>query len=116
MGSIKDRNGMDLTEAEDIRRDGKNTQKNCTKKSFTTQVIRVEAASDFLQDPCSGHHSPGARGFQGPESQPVTCKLEIQEIQGKSSLFDCLYPFLENVLIYQVLCLYWACSRGQNQT
>ena len=28
MGSIKDRNGMDLTEAEDI----KNTQKNCTKQ------------------------------------------------------------------------------------
>ena len=33
MGSIKDRNGMDLTEAEDIRRGGKNTQKNYTKKS-----------------------------------------------------------------------------------
>ena len=32
MGSIKDRNGMDLTEAEDIRRDGKNTQKNYTKR------------------------------------------------------------------------------------
>ena len=32
MGSIKDRNGMDLTEAEDIRRGGKNPQKNCTKK------------------------------------------------------------------------------------
>ena len=28
MGTIKDRNGMDLTEAEDIRRGGKNTQKN----------------------------------------------------------------------------------------
>ena len=28
MGSIKDRNGMDLTEAEDIKRGGKNTQKN----------------------------------------------------------------------------------------
>ena len=27
MGSIKDRNGMDLTKAEDIRRGGKNTQK-----------------------------------------------------------------------------------------
>ena len=39
MGSIKDRNGMDLTEAEDIKRGGKNTQKNCTKKSFTTQII-----------------------------------------------------------------------------
>ena len=30
MSSIKDRNGMDLTEAEDIKRDCKNTQKNCT--------------------------------------------------------------------------------------
>ena len=39
MGSIKDRNGMDLTEAEDIKKSGKNTQKNCTKKIFTTQII-----------------------------------------------------------------------------
>ena len=31
IGSIKDRNGMDLTEAEDIKRGGKNTQKNCKK-------------------------------------------------------------------------------------
>ena len=43
MGSIKGRNGMDLTEAEDIkkRRDGKNTQKNCTKKIFMTQIITM---------------------------------------------------------------------------
>ena len=41
MGSIKDRNSMDLTEAEDIRRDGKNTQKNCTKKIFMTQIITI---------------------------------------------------------------------------
>ena len=41
MGTIKDRNGMDLTEAEDIRRGGKNTQKNCTKKIFTTQIITM---------------------------------------------------------------------------
>ena len=34
MGSIKDRNGMDLTETEDIKkRFGKNTQ-NCTKKDL----------------------------------------------------------------------------------
>ena len=39
MGTIKDRNGMDLTEAEDIKRGGKNTQKNCTKKIFTTEII-----------------------------------------------------------------------------
>ena len=36
MGSIKDRNGMDLTEAEDITRGGKNTQ-NYTKKIFMTE-------------------------------------------------------------------------------
>ena len=39
MGSIKDRNGMDLTEAEDIKRGGKNTQKSYTKKIFMTQII-----------------------------------------------------------------------------
>ena len=33
MGSIKDRNGRDLTEAEDIRRGGKNTQKSYAKKT-----------------------------------------------------------------------------------
>ena len=33
MGTIKDRNGMDLTEAEDIKRSGKNTQKNYAKRS-----------------------------------------------------------------------------------
>ena len=39
MGSMKDRSAMDITEAEDIRRGGKNTQKNCIKKIFTTQRI-----------------------------------------------------------------------------
>ena len=38
MGSIKDRNGRDLTETEDIK---KNTQKNCTKKIFMTQIIMM---------------------------------------------------------------------------
>ena len=41
MGSIKDRNGMDLTEAEDIKKRCKNTQKNCTKKIFMTQIITM---------------------------------------------------------------------------
>ena len=40
MGSIKDRKGMDLREAED-RRGGKNTWKNCTKKIFTTGIITM---------------------------------------------------------------------------
>ena len=41
VGSIKDRNGMDLTEAEDIKKRCKNTQENRTKKSFTTQIITM---------------------------------------------------------------------------
>ena len=38
MGSIKDRNGMDLTEAEVIKKRWKNTQKNCTEKISMTQI------------------------------------------------------------------------------
>ena len=41
MGSIKDRNGLDLTEAEDIKKRCKNTQKNCTKKIFMTWIITM---------------------------------------------------------------------------
>ena len=41
MGSIKDRNGMDLTKAKILRRGSKNTQKNCTKKIFMTQIITM---------------------------------------------------------------------------
>ena len=41
MGSIKDRNGLDLTEAEDIKKRWKNTQKNCVKKIFMTQIIKM---------------------------------------------------------------------------
>ena len=41
MSTIKDRNGMDLTEAEDIRRGGKNTQMICTKKILITQITTI---------------------------------------------------------------------------
>ena len=36
MGTIKDRNGMYLTEKEDIKRGSNNIEKNCTRKIFTT--------------------------------------------------------------------------------
>ena len=42
MGTIKDRNGMDLTEAEDTKKRWQNTQKNCTKKvlmTWTTTMV-----------------------------------------------------------------------------
>ena len=41
MGSIKDRNGMERTEAEDIKKGWQETQKNCTKKIFMTQIITM---------------------------------------------------------------------------
>ena len=41
MGSIKDRNGMDLTEQNILRRGGKNTHKNWTKKFFESQIIMM---------------------------------------------------------------------------
>ena len=41
MGSIKDRNGRGLTEAEDIKKRCKNTDKNCTKKIFITEIIMM---------------------------------------------------------------------------
>ena len=36
MGTKRDRNGKDLTEQKRLRRGGKNTQKNCTKKVLMT--------------------------------------------------------------------------------
>ena len=41
MGSIKDRNSMDLTEQKILRRGGENTQKNYTKKIFMTQITMM---------------------------------------------------------------------------
>ena len=41
MGSIKDRNILDLTEQKILRRCCKNAQKNCTKKIITTQIITM---------------------------------------------------------------------------
>ena len=40
MGSIKDRNGMDLTEAEDNKKRWKETP-TCTEKIFMTQIIMM---------------------------------------------------------------------------
>ena len=41
MGLIKDRNGMDLTEAENIKKKRQDTQKNYAKNIFTTQIIKT---------------------------------------------------------------------------
>ena len=41
MGSIKDRNGMDLTEAEDIKKRWQKYSEELCKKIFMTQIITM---------------------------------------------------------------------------
>ena len=41
MVTMTDRNGKDLTEAEEIRKIEKITQKNCTKKVLMTQITTM---------------------------------------------------------------------------
>ena len=41
MSTIKDRNGIDPQKQKILRRGGKNTQKNCTKKIFMTQITMM---------------------------------------------------------------------------
>ena len=41
MGTIKDRNGMDLTEAEDIKNRWQEYTEELTEKSCTTQIIMM---------------------------------------------------------------------------
>ena len=41
MSTIKDRNGTDLTETENIKKSWKEYKNNCTKKIFITQIITM---------------------------------------------------------------------------
>ena len=41
MGSIQDRNGMDLTEAEDIKKRWQEYTEDCTEKIFMAQIITI---------------------------------------------------------------------------
>ena len=41
MGTIKDKNDVDLTEQKILRRSGKNTQKKYTKKILVTQITMM---------------------------------------------------------------------------
>ena len=49
MGTIKDRNSMDITKVKILRRDVKNTQKNCTKKILMTQITMMVWSLTYSQ-------------------------------------------------------------------
>ena len=62
MGSIKDRNGKDLTEPEDIKNRWQNTQKDCTKKIFMTQIIMIMRSLTHLEQDILECEVKGASG------------------------------------------------------
>ena len=76
MGKVKDRNGMDLTEAEDIKRGGKNTQKNDPKKILMShsQVRNVKHAIEFQKESMRMTCSVRAIG--------LPCAITIEHSQG----------------------------------
>ena len=49
MGSVKDRNGMDLTEAEDIKKRWQEYTEELYKKSFTIQIITMVGSLTYSQ-------------------------------------------------------------------
>ena len=49
MGMVKDRNGKDLTQAEDIKKRWQEYTKNCTKKIFTTQIINHDGVITHVE-------------------------------------------------------------------
>ena len=49
MGSIKDRNGMDLTEAEDIKKRWQEYTEELYKKTFMTQIIMMVWSLTYSQ-------------------------------------------------------------------
>ena len=58
MGSIKDRNVMDLTEAEDMKKNWQEYKKNYTKKIFTTQITTMMRSLTYSQT-CWNEKSSG---------------------------------------------------------
>ena len=50
MGLIKDRNGWTKQKQKILRRGGKNTQQNCTKKIFMTQIITMGVITHLEPD------------------------------------------------------------------
>ena len=63
MGSIKDRNGMDLTEAEILRRGGKNTWKK-KKKEYMEELYKKDLHDPDNQDGVITHLEPDILEFE----------------------------------------------------
>ena len=57
MGTINDRNSKDLTEAEEIKKGGKNIQKNYTKKVLITRITTMVCSLTSSETSCSAKSS-----------------------------------------------------------
>ena len=75
VGTIKDRNVMDLKKQKVVRRGGKNTQKNYTKKIFMTKIIMMVRSLTWSQISWNVKSS-------GPQAASLQTKLvEVMEFQ-----------------------------------
>ena len=84
MGTIKDRNGIDLTEAEEVKRSVKNTEKNYTEKYFNDpdnhngvithlepDILECKVKWVIIMNKASGDDEISAELFQILKDDPV---------------------------------------------
>ena len=78
---IKDRKSKDLTEQKRLRRGGKNTQKNYTKKIFMTQIITM-----VLSLPLTWSQTSWNAKSCGPQEASLPTKL-VEMVKFQLSYF-----------------------------
>ena len=70
MGKIKDRNSKDLTEQKRLRRDGKTTKKNCTKKVLMTLITMIVGFSGGSDTKASAYNAGDLGSIPGSGRSP----------------------------------------------
>ena len=73
MGTINDRNGMDLTEVEDIKKRWQEYKKNCTKAALNMPANLENSAAATGLEMVSFHSDPKERQCQRMLKLPHNC-------------------------------------------
>ena len=86
MGTIKDRNGTDLTEAENIKKRWQEEQKNYTKELYKKDLYElyrrtIQKRSSWSREPRWCNHSPRAR-HPGKRSQVALGSVTMHKASG----------------------------------
>ena len=123
MGTIKDRNCTDLTEAEDIRKGGKNTQKNYTKKDLhdpdNHNGLITHLETDILECKVKGalesittNKASGGDGFPAELFQILKDDaIKVLHSICQQMWCICLTYFIQSNALQVFLFLKYACQR-----